>query len=145
MSTLTSHPIKYIGNNWEGNEPFGVFCDFRIYLFLISNEKIELLANQESGTVFFWDYCLIYKYIGVSHPDYIHDIMLKETRAIVDLLKVLDTNTFNETLIEACRALANLATKRWLLYCLKFYLTLDNCRIGILKEKGFEKLIFSYW
>lgn len=53
LSTTTYHPIKYIGNNREGNEPFGVFCDFRIYLFLISDEKIKLLANQESSTAFF--------------------------------------------------------------------------------------------
>ena len=46
-----SQPIRYIGNNREGSEPFGTFADLRIYQGLIDPELIEqeALYHHEKG------------------------------------------------------------------------------------------------
>lgn len=60
LNASNFHPIKYIGNDREGKEPFGVFCDFRIYPLLISDEKIRLMSDQELSIYIFQDKNIVY-------------------------------------------------------------------------------------
>lgn len=112
--------VKYFGNNKEGNEPWGVITDFRVYNHQLSAKQIKSLSVLREKS-----------HLLNTFPDYNAELF-REANLIPALLKALDI-PFEETSIEVCRCLANLCTKS----CLFPYV--ESCKLEIIRSGGFEK------
>jgi len=110
---ICSEPIGYVGNSKDGQEPFGIFCDLRIFNTLLTERQVAHLAFYETD-------------IEMGLPDKISQQMLEH--GIIDLLIEKLEVEIEETLSQVCRALANIASKK-------------ECRTYIMEKGVFERVM----